>query len=361
MKNLRDALYINDATYQSLDAGEKSLIQILALTVPSSAIVAAVVLYFSIKLLIGSTFLGLIGGGFIGYLFFLHDSSLLAQSGKGRAWARLIISMVLAVVMAVPLKVSVVGDDLSDVVTQDIREFNLGVDKKLIAAKQIIYKEEKVINNKIVEAGKRYGSSKNSQELVEARRAKEVFNEQKIERIAALDKTYNALKKSEKVSRLDLASYYFTNMFSPRSAKEFFVNLSVFILLLLVEALPAILRLKLEDGEYLSKLKHEVSMQKVTEQEIETLEKQNMNIEDLANLPKRLEKIRLLRALDKASKSKFSDEEIEALYNLASQYADKADKEKTPPSSPPTYSKPPEPSKNGTPKPTDEFADFDYQ
>jgi hypothetical protein len=360
MKSLRDALHINDAKFQRLDAGEKSLIQILALTVPASALVAAIVLYFAIKLLMGSTFFAMLGGGFIGYIFYLHDSSLLAQSGKGRAWARLITSMMLAVVMAVPLKVSVIGEDLSDVVKQDIRQYNLDVDKKLLVVKQDIYDEEKEIMERITEAGRRYADSKNSQELVEARRAKESFDKQKEKRLEALDNTYNAFKKSEEVSRLDLASYYFTNMFSPRSTKEFFINISVFFLLLLVEALPAIIRLKLESGEYLSKLKHEVAMQKRTDLEVEKLENELLSIEDLKAMPERLEKIKLWKALDDASKKGFSD--TDELYKLASLYAKKA-KENPPQtqSTPPAPSKSPKPSENGKPNSNDEFADFDYQ
>lgn len=359
MKSLRDAIYITDVVYQRLGAGEKNLIKMLSLTVPSSAIVSGIVLFYAIKLLIGSSFIAFLGGLFIGYLLYLHDSSLLAESGTTRSYFRLGLSLVFALLMAVPLKISIVGEDLTQRLKLEIRDYNLDIDQQLMAAKQVIYNEEKGFMEDITEAGKNYARTKNTQELIEARRAKEVFDKQKEERLVSLENTYNAMKKTEEVTRLDLAAYYFTNMFNAQNPKDLFINLLVFILLLLVEALPAVLRLKLEDSEYLRKIGHNEGLTLKTDREVELLEEELLTIDDLDGLSEKIDKIHLWKLLENASKSRFSN--IDELREVAKAYAKSKEQEKGKKEQQQTSGMPP-PNHNGQKKKDsdEEFTDFEY-
>lgn len=89
MKKLLLAIHVNPTLFSRLDAAEKNLITILALSAPVSSIVADIVFFYSIDLLLQSGFLALVGSAFLSYLLYLHDSTLLSESGTARAVFRL--------------------------------------------------------------------------------------------------------------------------------------------------------------------------------------------------------------------------------------------------------------------------------
>lgn len=352
MKNFLKSINVQPSIFQRLDAGEKNLITILALSVPVSCVVAGVVFFFSIQLLLESTLMALLAGAFIAYLLFLHDTSMLSEKGTGRAFFRLFLSIAIAVVVAVPLKIKFMGEALEQRYLEGIQAENLEVEKEMNNAKEAIYQEEKEIMATIQAAGTTYDQTGGTQELAEARRAKTSFLANKEQRLAAIEKLYGAKMKSvEGVTKLDLAAYFFTNMFSKSSPKELFVNLSVFILLLLIEALPAIVRLKLDEGKYLAKIVHQKQMREKADNEIEGMEKQILDMKGLEDLPNKLEKIRVWKELDKASEGGFQD--TDKLIELSQQLNKKnqVPPQPTPPTSPVIHS-------NGNGKPKDLANDF---
>ena len=130
-----------------------------------------------------------------------------------------------------------------------------------------------------------------------------------------LEELYKAKKKPLEVTKLDLAAYFFTNMFSKSSSKELFINLTVFILLLLIEALPAVVRLKLEDSKYLSVVSHQKKLRDKTDTEMEAIENQIIEMKDFDVLPEKLRVIQIRQKLEEASKGGFQN--IEELLKLA--------------------------------------------
>jgi len=164
INGLLKKININPTLFNRLDEGEKNLIRILALSVPMAAIVTGVVFYYAIQITLESMVLAAIGGTFIGYISFLHDSSMLSEKGKGRAQFRLVLSILFALILAVPVKVKLMGDSIQTVYLKQIEEYNLDINDQLLQAKQLIYKEEEAINDQIARAGKRLDkNSKNTQ------------------------------------------------------------------------------------------------------------------------------------------------------------------------------------------------------
>jgi len=350
MKSLIAWIYINPQIYARLNAAEKNLIQILALSIPASSLVAGIVFFYSIQLLLESNFLAFVGSSFIAYLLFLHDSTLLAESGKGRAIFRLFLSFLVALVVAVPLKIKFMGEGLEERFLADAKEYNITVEKDLMDEKQLIYNGENEVMQEVKKAGGVFDRTGKSQALVEARRMRDAFLATKDERIAQLERMYESKKRPLKATNLDLAGYYFTHMFSRGSSKELFVNLTVFILLLLIEALPPIVRLKLEDGKYVSKVIHKHQLKDKTDKEVETIEVDILQMDGLENLPDKLEKVRLWKELEKVSDDDFKD--TDRLINLTKQFNKKKETKQTPPPPPP-------PRQKAKPK-NNEYPEFDY-
>lgn len=247
------------------------------------------------------------------------------------------------------------GEGLEQRYLEDIQAYNIEVERSLMIEKNGIYEEEKEIMNEIKRAGATYDKTKKSQGLVEARRAKDAFLANKDERIKSLEKIYAAKMKPIEVTKLDLAAHFFTNMFDKSSPKELFINLTVFVLLLLIEALPAVVRLKLEDGKYLSKIVHQKHMRDKADVEVESIENQILSMEGLDDLPSKLEKVRIWKELEDASKRGFQD--TDRLIELAKEYKQKH--ESPPPPPPKTEEKKVATNDNSRQKSND-FPKFDY-
>ena len=287
MKKLIKTIGVNEKIYNRLDEGEKSLIKILALTIPISAIVTGLVFFYAIDLLLNSTFIAAIGGLLIGLLTYLHDSTMLAGKGNGRACFRLLLSLLFAIVLSVPVKVKLMGDTIHKVYEEKIEAYNLQIDAELLKAKEIIFREEQAIDSELAEAGKRYDqNNKNTQHLVELRRKKKNFLAQKEAKLQGLEKLYEAKKKPIEVSKVQLCAFFYKNYFSGNSSpEESLYNAMILLILLMFEALPAIIRLKLEDSKYLAKIEHRNLMIRKAEDEREAVEvkilRGNMTPEEL--------------------------------------------------------------------------------
>ena len=210
------------------------------------------------------------------------------------------------------------GESLEQVYLAELGKHNLQVDERLLAEKNAIFREENAINTAIARAGERYDQDKShSQALTELRRKKQAFLENKEIRIVELEKMYASQKLPLEVSKIELCAFFFKNFFAGHSSpKETLYNMMILVFLLMFEALPAVVRLKLENGKYLAKIEHHRSMRSKADNEIESVEHEILNLDgDLNDLSYKLEKARLWRELEAASKSGFRD--TDRLINLA--------------------------------------------
>ena len=329
MKKLLKILGINEKIYNRLDDGEKSLIQILGLTVPVSAVVTGLVFYYAIDLLLDNTLISLFGGAFIGLFLYLHDRTMLSNKGVSRAYFRLAMSILFALIMSVPVKVNLMGDTMNKVFADKMEMHNRQVDADLLEAKEVLLKEERAIDSELAEAGKRYDqNNKNTQQLIEVRRKKKNFLAQKETRTQALEKLYEAKKKPTEASKFKLCGFFFVNFFNGEaSPEESLYNAMILVILLMFESLPAIIRLKLESGDYLKKVDHQTQISREIERKRERIETGIFNEEfEAESMGCAFDKLDLLKELEEASRGDLS-ENREALIEKAKQLKrdDKAD------------------------------------
>lgn len=346
-------IHVDPTIFSRLDPAEKNLITILAISIPCSSILAALVFYYSVHLLLGSILVALVVAVFLGFIMYLHDSTLLSEAGKTRAIARLILSVVIALIVAVPLKIKFMGESLENQYLAGIKSFNLEIEKELMAEKQVILDEEAELHRMVQIASVEFSETGKSQPLVEARRIRDAFLKEKDQRIAELETMYSNKMKPLEVTKLDQAAYFFTHMFSKSSPKELFINLTVFIFLLLGEALPAIVRLKLENSKFLSKVIHKKMMSDKADAEIEEIEKSIFDLDSLEGLEGKIDEISIWGELESVSKGGFRD--VEKLKSLVEKYKAKKQVDSENVAAPP-----PSDSEKDSNSKTNSFPEFDY-
>ena len=169
-------IHVNPAIVKRLDAGEKNLITILALSVPVSSVVAGIVFFYSIQLLLESNFLAFIVSLFLASLLFLHDSTLLSEVGTGRAVFRLFLSAMIALIVAIPLKIKFMGDAIEAHYLADIEAHNNAVNTDLMEAKEAIYAEGAAMDDAIVKAGEKFDRTRKGQAITELHRKRDAFS-----------------------------------------------------------------------------------------------------------------------------------------------------------------------------------------
>jgi len=306
MNFLHKWIHVNPKFYQRLNAGEKNMISMLAYSVPVSSIVAGIVFYYSFYLLLNSAFISLLGASFIAYLMYLHDSTLLSEEGTTRSIARLVASVIIAVIVAVPLKIEFMGDSIGKQYVATINAKNLEFDRLAAEAKSKIYEEERTIMASVKDAGDNFDKTSSSQGLVEARRAKDAFLANKKSRLTEIENRFNAQKLPLEYSKLDLATSFFSNMFGG-STKDVFMNLTVLVILLFIEALPAAIRLKLENGNYIARTRHHQAMREKTDVEMEVIQEKIFKLEDLDSLEDYVNEAAIRKQLETAFENDFED------------------------------------------------------
>ncbi|MEL6943728.1 MAG: hypothetical protein AAFO82_13760 [Bacteroidota bacterium] len=364
MKMFLRWIHINPSIFSRLGASEKNLITILALSIPLSVIFTAFVFYYFFHFITEMTLISLVLGGFLAAFLFLHDSTMMGENGRTRAVARLVISAIIAVIAAIPLKVKFLGDSLSENYVATVNEYNSKIDEEIYDAQQHIRDEEERIYAAIKIASANYDKTGKLQELIEAKRIRDTFLVHKQEELQKVADLYLPKKKSLEPSKMDIASYFFTNMFNTASPKEMFGNLLIFVLLLFVEALPAGVRLKLEDGKYLSKIAHQKKMKDRTDDEVEQLEVSMLDLDKIEDLDGKLDEVSIWKEMEKASESGFQD--TDKLKALVKAYKDA--KNPPPPSEPAPVPASPTPQPivptNANPTPVNAsangFPEFDY-
>jgi len=223
--------------------------------------------------------------------------------------------------MSVPVKVNLMGDTMNKVYAGKMEKHNRQVDADLLEAKEALLKEERAIDSEIAAAGKRYDqNNKNKQQLIEVRRKKVTFLAQKEVRTQALEKLYEAKKKPTEASKIKLCAFFYKNFFSgDASPEESLYNAMILVILLMFEALPAIIRLKLDSGDYLKKVSHLNQISREIELKRERLETGIFKEEiEPTNLEEAFNKLDLLKELEEASQDGLS-ENRDALIKKAKQ------------------------------------------
>ncbi|MEM6699735.1 MAG: DUF4407 domain-containing protein, partial [Bacteroidota bacterium] len=211
---------VNPSLYARVDRTERNKILMLALSIPISVITAVVVFYYFFEFITEYFIVSALLGVFIGVLMYLHDSSLLGEKGKTRAVIRLIFSVGIAIIAAIPLKVKIFGDSLTANYVQSIEAYNAGIDQEIIDAQQVIEDEEDYLDAVLQEASEEFDRTGKTQAMYQARKNLAAFKETKEERLQEIADLYEPKKKPLEPTKMDIAAYFFSNMFNNTSPQE---------------------------------------------------------------------------------------------------------------------------------------------
>lgn len=255
MKTLREKIHVNESTYQNAQPRDKSLINILALFTPISAGMVGFAVFYCIYFLISYWLIAVTLGVCATTAFYYHDTTLLGTFKKSTIYARLIFSFMLIIIVAIPLKMNMVGIDNIEKKMKN----NVFAEIERVAALEIekIEDEQRVREEAILDAAEVYDRTKGGkQKLIDARRLKKEFLETKDKRLQDIRDRIEKKKNETEISRTELTGYYATNMFSSNSPAEMIINMIVLILALLFETLPVFVRIAIEDGHFMRDKEH---------------------------------------------------------------------------------------------------------
>ncbi|MEO1263853.1 MAG: hypothetical protein AAFZ15_33920 [Bacteroidota bacterium] len=314
----RKISFIDESIFSRVSNRDRALINILALFVPLSSLIAGFAFFFGVMFILGSKFLGIVVGFLITFALYHHDRTLLDTYSMEKIIGRVIFSILIALIMAIPYKVNLSQNSITQKIEQEVEEFNNVIDAELLAEEKIIFQQEEELNSKVTEAGEYYDRTGKSQRLIEARRERDAFLEKKELVLESLRDTYSSRKREADISNTALAGYYLKNMFSTSSPTELFINLFVFALLLCMESMPAIMRILLNNGEYIRIKEHLEKISKRADEKIWSIDEKLLSENGISNLPELLGTREVWKIMKSESKNDFSNsEELIALLQKA--------------------------------------------
>ena len=253
-KYFRENIQTDNDVYETCKGRDKNIINTMALFTPVSSFIAGYAVYYCINYFASVRLIAIFLGLLIGIGFYNHDSSLLGEFKRGSIYGRLVISFFLVFILMVPVKVDMMGEDVViSKMAEETEEHNLEIHKEFLAKKGEIEAREESFRAKVTTAGKNFDLTGKSQQLIDARRELKAFESRKKTSIEELELHYDGMKKEPKTSKTSIASYYFLNMFNTDDYEELFFDLLILILALLLETSPVLLRVVLNDGEYMRK------------------------------------------------------------------------------------------------------------
>lgn len=274
MKKLRLSIGVIDRIYQNCSITDQKYINMLALLIPVSAILAGGAFYYFVIFFSESKLLSFVVGAIIFFLAFWQGQSLLNSERQGQIYGRIAASLLIALFITIPFKTSVMYDSIVEKMKQESGAQNSEVLFQLNSAIEEIENEGTKLNQEMVEASQnRYNDS---QPFFDARRALNDFNKTKQQRINDIRDAYKGKVVEPEITKFDVIGYYAKSMFSTENPSELFINLALIVFLLFIEASPAILRLALEQGSYIDERDHYFSLKKMAHEAVRVLEKKIM-------------------------------------------------------------------------------------
>lgn len=359
MKNFRRRVHVDEGAFEQASNRDRSLINIYALFVPVSAVIAGFAIYFSINYLIGAWLVSIVFAGLALVAFFQHDSTLLEEMKKGVIYARIVVSVVLMVVLLVPAKIKIIGEDkIIDEVVWIANQTNTGIEREFLSAKNAIETKEQELQANVTAAGRAYDKTKKVQALVESRRELAAYQAKKADLIAEQRAYFDEKKVTPKTTRVDIASYYFLNMFSSNNPAETFINLVILILALIFETLPVFMIVALNNGKYMELREESRAFAEKARANKRKIKSRMLTEDGLENVTELIEEHSVWSDIEELNKTGFGD--VEKLREMSKRVREmKSRKEKAQQPLPVQ-----ETSSNGQPQEpeivVEDYADFDY-
>lgn len=140
-------------------------------------------------------------------------------------------------------------ESIKNEIVAETRQFNAEKTIELSEKKEGILDQETEINERLEELSKNRHVDRQS--WFEGRRTQQAFMAAKGQRIKDLEDSYAALMIEPDTSKLRILQHHIQSTFSSDAFSKSYLSLVIVFLILLVEALPSIFRLLLEDGKYM--------------------------------------------------------------------------------------------------------------
>ena len=359
MKSLRKNIHVDEVAFEQSRNRDKSLINILALFTPVSAFIAGFAVYYSISYLTEAWFLAVIFGGLAGIAFYYHDTTLLGEFKKGVIYARILVSAFLVFVLMVPVKIDIIGEEkIIQEIEQITTTHNNEVENDFLIAKTVIEGKEETLQSKITQAGGEYDRTGKSQTLVEARRGLAAFQAKKEGLITEQRVYYDGLKVEPRTTKIDIASYYFQNMFNSDNSSETFINLFILVMALLFETMPVFIRVGLNGGTYMEIKEDSEAFAAKTRKNKREIKSKLLTEEGLEDITELLEEYGAWSELEKGAKTDFSDpEQLKKMVKMVQEI--KARKKAA--EAPPVEVRAKNQQNSKPEKKKEDYADFDYE
>lgn len=244
-----NAICVKPHIYKITEARDRKLILAMAFMVYVSALLAGYAMYVNVYFLLRSTFIAFLIGVCATAFLILHDSSLLGTEKQRQVYTKIFISMLLAASFTLTNNADKDYEALSAELVRDVNRQNSYKTAEMNSKIDKINQEEMAIMRRIEDAGERINETK--QPLIDARRSLKAFKENKPDRIAMIKDSYKDKFEEAQISDLNILVL---------QAKKFatggegtLIALILAFLFFIIESLPAILRLMLDSGDYMTR------------------------------------------------------------------------------------------------------------
>jgi len=235
--------------WRQCESRDKNLIVILAVLVPISAALAGYALFTTILFLIGKRSIAYLLGATGFLMMYMHDRTLIATEKTHQIISKLVLSIFLAVGFTIVHNANENYEILEGELIQLSAEYNSDITADMNAELEKIETEKKEIMQRIEKAAAIY--QQNRQPLFDARRSMEAFLATEQGRKDRIREVYEPRFRQPSITNIDIMAFQSKKIFS--GSKESLVGLIMAFFFFTFEALPVLLRILLNQGDYMTR------------------------------------------------------------------------------------------------------------
>lgn len=249
LKSFLEAICVKYHIFNNTESRDRKLILAMAFMVYVSALLAGYAMYVNVYFLLRSVFIAfLIGLCTLAFLI-LHDQSLLGTDKKRQVYTKILISMLLAASFTLTNNADKDYEALSTELVQNANRENSYKISEMNSKIEKINQEEMAIMRRIEEAGERINETK--QPLIDARRSLKAFKANKDDRVSMIRSSYKDKFVKAQISDLNILILQAKKFAS--GGEGTLIAMILAFLFFIIESLPAILRLMLDSGDYMTR------------------------------------------------------------------------------------------------------------
>ena len=275
------ALAVSNAdqdAYSRCPNSESTTILAIGWSVIIASVTAGVAFFVFLQSLSGSFLIGGIGSFVMVVIIVLYDRTLLRDESVGKLILRFAMSIAIAVIISVPVKVHLAEQNLKDHIVEVTALHNQGLIKQVDAVRDELDDQLQTINDGIIEASvKEGGRITQTQVLVEYRRQKNELLETRDQKIEEVQASIEGQFQEPDTSFMGQMATFIDLTLHPSKSSDpiaLFLNIAILLLFILTESMPSILRATMQNSVYIKAVSFKNGL----------IERIQAKIEDLQNL-----------------------------------------------------------------------------